>query len=213
MKNMYSLYLFDFDYTLALSERGIMICFRHVLEKYGFPPKTDEEIKYTIGYTLIDGFKMLTGVDDSDRLEEFRREYVKKADTAMTANTVLYPQTLPTISHLRDMGGKIGIISTKYAYRIRETLDKYSCGDMFDIIIGGGDVANAKPSPEGILAAVKAMGVDKSAVLYCGDSYIDAQAAENAGVDFAAVTTGTTDASEFEKYPHVKIMADLSELY
>ena len=209
---MYKLYLFDFDYTLALSEKGILICFRHVLDKYGYTGRTDDEIKYTIGYTLIDGFKMLTGVQDENTLEQFRREYVKKADTAMTANTYLYPQTLPTLKKLRDMGAKIGIISTKYAYRIEQTLDKYGCKDMFDIVIGGSDVTQAKPSPEGILKAANALGIDKADVLYCGDSYIDAQAAENAGVDFAGVTTGTTVRQEFEKYPHVKIMDNLSEI-
>ena len=210
---MYSLYLFDFDYTLALSEKGIIICFRHVLDMYGYTGRTDEEIKYTIGYTLIDGFKMLTGVDDPQLLEQYRREYVKKADTAMTANTVLYPQTLPMLRRLRDAGAKTGIISTKYTYRLEEAMDKFGCRDMFDIVIGGSDVQEPKPSPEGILKAVKKMDVDNRRVRYCGDSYIDAQAAMNAGVDFAAVTTGTTKKEEFEKYPHVKIMGDLSEIF
>ena len=31
----YTAYLFDFDYTLADSSRGITLCFRHVLERNG----------------------------------------------------------------------------------------------------------------------------------------------------------------------------------
>jgi phosphoglycolate phosphatase len=35
---------------------------------------------------------------------------------------------------------------------------------------------------------------------------------KNAGVAFAAVTTGTTTSQEFARLPHVAIMKDLSEI-
>ena len=41
---------------------------------------------------------------------------------------------------------------------------------------------------------------------------ISPRAAQNAGTDFAAVTTGTTTAAEFKSFPHVKIMKSLAEL-
>ena len=63
------------------------------------------------------------------------------------------------------------------------------------------------------LNACSHFGVDKSEVLYCGDSTIDAEAAKNAGVDFAAVTTGNTTRAEFEAYPHVAILDALSPDY
>ena len=48
----YTTYLFDFDYTLADSSRGITLCFRHVLERNGYAGVTDEAIRRTIGKTL-----------------------------------------------------------------------------------------------------------------------------------------------------------------
>ena len=42
---------------------------------------------------------------------------------------------------------------------------------------------------------------------------IDADTAQNSGVDFAAVTTGATPASAFANRPHTRILSDLSELY
>ena len=44
----YTTYLFDFDYTLADSSKGIVLCFRHVLNLHGYTGITDEEIKRTI---------------------------------------------------------------------------------------------------------------------------------------------------------------------
>jgi len=41
---------------------------------------------------------------------------------------------------------------------------------------------------------------------------IDAQTAANAGVDFAAVVTGTTTTQNFLALPHVMIARNLSEV-
>ena len=40
----YTTYLFDFDYTLADSSRGIVICFRNVLERHGHTGISDEAL-------------------------------------------------------------------------------------------------------------------------------------------------------------------------
>ena len=64
----YTTYLFDFDYTLADSSRGIVTCFRNVLNKHGYTNVTDEDIKRTIGKTLEESFSILTGVTDEEQL-------------------------------------------------------------------------------------------------------------------------------------------------
>lgn len=44
----YKTYLFDFDYTLADSSRGIVTCFRNVLNRHQYTNVTDEAIKRTM---------------------------------------------------------------------------------------------------------------------------------------------------------------------
>ena len=88
----YTVYLFDFDYTLADSSRGIVTCFRSVLERHGYTGITDDMIKRTIGKTLEESFSILTGITDADQLESFRQEYSKEADIYMNANTILCPE-------------------------------------------------------------------------------------------------------------------------
>ena len=56
----YKTYLFDFDYTLADSSRGIVTCFRNVLNRHQYTNVTDEAIKRTIGKTLEESFSILT---------------------------------------------------------------------------------------------------------------------------------------------------------
>ena len=145
----YTTYLFDFDYTLADSSRGIVTCFRNVLNRHGYTQPTDDDIKRTIGKTLEDSFSILSGVTDPLQLAEFKKEYVKEADTHMTVNTVLFLETKSVLIALKDSGARIGIISTKFRYRIKELLDQHFPEDFLDIIIGGEDVKTPKPSPEG----------------------------------------------------------------
>ena len=208
----YTAYLFDFDYTLADSSRGITLCFRHVLERNGYAGVTDEAIRRTIGKTLEESFSILTGVTDPDRLAAFKAEYRREADVYMTPNTRLFSETLRVLRTLKERGAKIGIISTKYRFRIHDTMDQHLPADFLDIVVGGEDVSHAKPDPEGLLYAIRQLGVKKKRVLYIGDSTVDAETAQAAGVDFAGVTHGVTTADELAAYPHRRIMDSLTEL-
>ena len=208
----YNVYLFDFDYTLADSSRGIVMCYRNVLERHHHTGITDETIKRTIGKTLQESFSIMTGITDADTLEMYRKEYVKEADTHMTANTFLFPETIEVLTRLKTNGAKLGIISTKYRYRIMELLGKKLPENFLDIIVGGEDVQHPKPAPEGVLFAIGHLGCRKEDVLYVGDSTVDAETAQAAQVDFAGVLHGATTYDELAAYPHVAIKKTLAEL-
>jgi phosphoglycolate phosphatase len=137
----YGIYLFDFDYTLADSEQAILACYRFVLKKHRYGGITDDAIRRTIGLTLVDSFRLLTGKEDEETLELCRREYVKRADEVMVQRTVLYETVLPMIRCLKEKDCKIAVISTKYRYRIMETLERYGIADKIDLVVGGEDVA------------------------------------------------------------------------
>mgnify|MGYP000908025742 CR=1 FL=1 len=98
----YKTYLFDFDYTLADSSRGIVTCFRNVLNRHQYTNVTDEAIKHTIGKTLEESFSILTGVTDWEQLTAFRQEYRQEADVHMNVNTRLFPDTLSTLKELKE---------------------------------------------------------------------------------------------------------------
>ena len=62
---------------------------------------------------------------------------------------------------------------------------------MIDVIVGGEDVRQPKPDPQGIFQVLQIWDMSKEEVLYMGDSVVDAKTAQAAGVDFAGVTTGS----------------------
>ncbi len=209
---MYRLYLFDFDYTLVNSEQGILGCFHRTIDAWHLPSVTDDTIRKTIGLPMEQAVEIITGIHDAADIDRFIDDYRKDADIHMTPGTHFFPDTLPTLRALRKAGARIGIISTKTRSRIEEKFVADGCTDVIDLVIGCEDVHAMKPSPEGIEQAIARLGIAKDDVLYTGDSLVDAGAAKNADVAFAAVTTGTTPASAFEDVPHVKIMKSLREL-
>lgn len=208
----YRLYLFDFDYTLANSEAGIVGCFEHVFARNGIEGIDRETVKKTIGMPLKEEFRLLTGVQDEETLERFRMEFTEKANEIMTAKTELFPQTYPMLKRLKAAGAMTGIVSTKQRFRIQETIDKYELHKLIDLVVGVSDVTEAKPDPQGIFLALEHFQIEKADTLYIGDSLIDAATGQNAGVDFAAVLTGTTKREEFCAYPNVLVMDTFDEL-
>lgn len=208
---MYKTVLFDFDYTLGDSTNGIVQCENYALRELGYQEKTVPEIKRTVGLSLKEIFRELTGSNDENKSERFIKLFREKADEVMTDSASLYEGAEEMFAEFKRRGIKTGIVTTKFHYRITEILKKFGIAELVDVIIGGDDVIHEKPAPDSLLKAVEILGKDKRGFLYVGDSYVDALAARAAGIDFAAVLTGTT--SNFSDYDKVFVANDLKEIF
>lgn len=209
----YGTVLFDFDYTLADATKGIVSSFNYAFSKLDLPECDPECIKNTVGLPLDKAFIRLTNSRNEILISSFLTLFREKANEVMSRNTVLYADTIKTLQRLKWNGLNTGIITTKYHFRIVETLNMHGAMDLIDVIVGGEDVKVLKPSPEGLLLAIDSLNEKLNNVLYIGDSLIDAKTALAANVDFAAVTTGTTEETEFLQYPCIKIVKNLSGLF
>lgn len=209
---MYRAFLFDFDYTLVDSHIGIVTCYRNVLEHHGFMDVDDEAIQRTIGKTLEESFSILTGETDAAILASWRNEYKQQADIYMTPNTFLFPDTVSVLNKLKSMGYQLGIISTKYRFRFMDMMNRHFPANFFDVLVGNEDIVHAKPHPEGVVLAMQKLKLYPDEVIYVGDSVVDGETARNAGVAFAAVTTGMTQADEFSSFPHIGIFDSLQSM-
>lgn len=209
----YSTVIFDFDYTLADATNGIVSSFNYAFNRLGIPECDRESIKKTVGLPLDKAFIQLTHSRNEVLTNRFLSLFREKANEVMSRDTVLYADTVNTLQRLKREGYNTGIVTTKYHFRVVETLNLHGALDLIDIIVGGEDVKVPKPSPEGLLLAIDSLNKELNDVLYIGDSLIDAQTASAANVDFVAVTTGTTKESEFLQYPCVRILKNLSELF
>ena len=197
---------FDFDYTLGDSTDSIVGGFQYAFERMGLPIPDRDTVRGTVGYLLEDAYEMLTGDSDKEHRAQFRAYFLEVARPRQVEETTLFPGTAELLQGLHSWGVRLGIVSTKTGETISRIMERFGLRDTLELILGSYDVTHHKPHPEGILKALDQMGVAPEELLYCGDTILDAQAAQGAGVDFAA------QAPAFAPYPCVHIAPDLTEL-
>jgi len=182
--------IFDFDFTLGDSADAIVHCSRAAFGEMALRPAAPAAIRRTIGLTLQESFRVLTGETGPARAEEYRRRYVAHADEVMTGMTTVYPPAAAVLAAIRSRGLASAIVSTKYRYRIESILASAGLTGAVDLIVGGEDVARHKPHPEGLQRALAGLGVEGPAAVYVGDHPVDGHAARDAGVRYIRVLSG-----------------------
>lgn len=205
--------IFDFDYTLGDSTEGIVKSTNYALMMLGEEEKTKEQIRRTIGLSLQETYKVLTGRNDNTRAEVFKDFFIEEANRVMVDSTHLYDDTYHVLYSLKSDGFKVGIVTTKLNSRIQSILEKFNITKFIDVIIGVENVKNVKPDPEGLNLACKKLRLNKEKVVYVGDSIVDAEAAQRAGIGFIGVLTGTTLRQEFYEYDNLHVCHDIDEVY
>ena len=208
----FSTVLFDFDYTLADSSQGAIDCINFALAEMGLAPVSDEAACRTIGLSLNETFLNLAEHHEPHRCAEFYRLFVERADKVMSDLTVLYESVPATVQLLRENGLRLGIVSTKYRRRIHQVLQREAMMHGFELVIGGEDVEQHKPHPQGLFEAMKRLECSADSVVYVGDSVVDAELAKRAGVPLIVVLSGTTPRSDFDSYSPLAILDTVSEL-
>ena len=209
MKN-YDAYIFDFDYTLADATEPVVQSFLYALEKMNLQKSSRQDIINTIGIPIGESYTILTGDDSEEGIELFKKYQKEKSDEITVPNTVFIGDAKEVLQILKNRGKKIGIVSSRWGQRINDIFENLNSRELIDFIIGTEHVENYKPNPEGLFKMIDMM--DAKNPLYIGDSYIDAQAAQNAKIDFVGVTTRTTSREKLESYPHIAVLDDLKEL-
>lgn len=209
MKN-YDAYIFDFDYTLADATGPIVDSFNYAFDKLNIKRPTRKQIIDTIGIPLEDAYTLLTGDNSENGIELFKIYQKEKSDEITVKNTVFIGKSKEVLEKLKKENKKIAIVSSRWGQRIYDILVNLEASELVDLIIGTEHVEKYKPNPEGLFKAMDM--INCKTPLYIGDSYIDAETAQNANVDFVGVTTGTTSRQKLESYPNIVILDDLAKI-
>ena len=205
--------LFDFDYTLGDATEAIHQAFVYALTTMGYPAPDRESVRHTIGMVVSDAYTLLTGDATTEGQEKFYSLFHPVSGTLQGQGQVeLFPGTVELLSGLKAAGLSTGLISTKNVTVLQAVAEVKGLSGLLDVLVGGGTVQSHKPDPEGLLWAMDKLGLKREDVLFCGDTTIDAETAQNAGVDFCAVLNGTPPAEAFSAYPSVHISPDLWDL-
>jgi phosphoglycolate phosphatase-like HAD superfamily hydrolase len=101
------------------------------------------------------------------------------------------PGALPALRRLRRRGVRLGLVTASTRSVVEPNLRRLNIGDLFEAARFADDVANGKPHPEALIAALDEMGVAPADSVYIGDTVVDLQMASAAGAPFVAVGTTT----------------------
>ena len=204
--------IFDFDYTLADSSQGAIECISFALREMGLDQVSADAACRTIGLSLSETFLALGEHHEPQRCDEFHQLFVHRAEQVMAKLTVLYDSVPATIESLSERGLRLGIVSTKYRRRINEVLEREALAHGFQVVVGGEDVKQHKPHPQGLFEAMNRLECSPASVLYVGDSVVDAELAKRAGVPLVVVLSGTTPKEHFDGYAPLAMLEDISRL-
>jgi phosphoglycolate phosphatase len=212
MRHDFHAVVFDFDYTLADSSRGAVECINFALAEMGLAQVSEEAACRTIGLSLHETFLTLGEHHEPQRCDEFHQLFVQRAEEVMSRLTVLYESVPAMVETLRKGGLRLAIVSTKYRRRISEVLRREALLHGFDVVIGGEDVEQHKPHPQGLFEAIEKLGCSPASIVYVGDSVVDAELAKRAGVPLIVVLSGVTPKTHFENYQPLAVLEDVSHL-
>lgn len=180
--------IFDLDGTLLNTLLDLKESTNYALRRFGYPERTLDEIRYFVG----DGVRKLIEravPDDCKNIDECLAVFKDHYEKNMYNNTASYSSIGTVLKDLRAKGVKIGVVSNKFDLAVKELCEKYFSG-LIDVAIGQSDEIPPKPSPFGIFKAIKKLDAEKNSTIYVGDSEIDVQTAQNAGIPCIGVTWG-----------------------
>lgn len=175
--------LFDFDGTLIDTWRLYLESFRRSLAPHFNRLLSDEEI---LDYRPSAERRLLKSVIEDGHVNRYYESFLGHYRSLHhTHNDGLYPGVADMLAGLRSGGYLLGVVTGKS----RPAWDvTFAASGLppFDVIITDDDVIQPKPHPEGLLTALKTVGVPASRAFYIGDSLLDGEAAGAAGIAFGA---------------------------
>ena len=181
--------LFDLDGTLLSTLEDLCDAVNYTLRFYNCPERTIDEVRTFVGYGAENLIRYsLPGKDTDPTVEEVLATYQAYYATHSRIKTRPYDGVLEALEAIAKEF-PIAIVSNK-----PDIATKPLCKEYFgDHIYALGESASCprKPAPDMVYQAMAAIGVDKC--IYVGDSEVDVQTAQNAGVPCLSVLWGFRD--------------------
>lgn len=171
--------LFDVNGTLLDSREHIFWQFEQLTKEFDGAPATRQEISSAMHGTVDDVLRQLVKNPDAPfkvvqkRHDDLHTEALQRME--------LFDGVSELLPILHRIGFRIAAV-TSGDHRIADALDYTGIRRYFDIVVTDNHVLNPKPHPEGVLYALKHMGISPDAAIVVGDSEADILAGKRAGV-------------------------------
>jgi len=200
MKNeKFDLLVFDMDGTILNTLDDLLAATNFGLKKNGFPERTLKEVKWMVGRGMP---KLIHSALPENHTEaDFDKVYKDFLDyyaVHAVDKTCAYDGIAEAAKVLKDEGYLITVNSNKNDKDAVALAEEYFPG-LFHFVLGARPEMEKKPAPDGVNFIAEKYGVDKSKVIYIGDSDVDFQTALNSKVQFIGCHWGFRGAEFLKK--------------
>ena len=176
--------IYDCDGVLFDSLEANQRLYNDLCVSVGRSPLKEGEMPYVHSHTVYEAIRYLFS-DDED-LEKKALEQLKKIHLRdYIIHLKMEPHLLETLEWLKKRGIHRAI-NTNRTTSMPFIMERFNLRPYFDMVVTALDVKHPKPHPESIEKIIKALNLNRDAILYVGDSEVDRQTAKASGVRFAA---------------------------
>jgi len=151
-------------------------------------------------------------VAEFDGLRRRLHAILDRFEVESSREAVVFPGTRKVLIGLRDNSIRLGVLTNAGKKAAFSVLRRGKLLDCFEFVLTREDVASMKPSPEGIVLAVRRFGLPRRDVFYVGDGVFDIIAAKSARVKVVSVATGLYDVQRLRQEGSDAVIGSLSEL-
>jgi phosphoglycolate phosphatase len=185
------LIVFDLDGTLVDSLPDIAAAGNYALGRLGFPEQPLPVYQKVIGGGEKNFVRRLLGLHRQDLYDQALALYLEYYSQHLGDLTRPYPGVTATLAQLSPV--KKAVLSNKRADLAWQVLNFMGLAGYFEAVRGGDSYGVLKPSPEGLAALIRELGVDPAQALMVGDKPEDVLAGRGAGAQTVALTYGYGD--------------------
>lgn len=169
--------LFDMDGVLVDSIDAWHLIFNDTLRHFDKKPLKRKAFEKIFGIPIDIASKKYF---DSRSVKEIESAYVASFKKRI-GRFKLFPQAIPVLSKLRNLGIKLGLITNSPAFITSWISNKFKFKEYFDVIVTTDDVKRGKPAPDMALKACRLLKVSPENAILVGDTKNDIIAGRRAG--------------------------------
>lgn len=180
--------IFDCDGVMINSRAANDEFYNRVLAYFGLPPMTPEQEAYSFMATAGQALRHILPKRLHGEIDRVTRDEINYQRDILPLLRLM-PGFREFADELHGKGVRMAIATNRTDQGVQRVLDFFSLPSYFDPVVTASNAA-PKPSPEGALRICSAWGMEPQDALFVGDSVHDKEAAEAAGVIFAAFNGG-----------------------
>ena len=201
--------LFDLDGTLVDTAPDLMRAHNHVMQKFGYPTKSTEEIRNLVGKgagAMIgrsiwgQAKKEFGKVNDEKIKKEMVTEFVDFYGKNIIHESTLINGVKEFLNWCKNQNISMAVCTNKQEYLSNDLLKKIGIYDYFEYVAGSDTFEYCKPDPRHLTSVVEILNGDIKKSIMIGDSETDANAAKAAEIPIILLEDGYTEKNKDEIY-------------